>query len=87
MWPKSIKRGERRWNKTWYAPFDTVDKAALGLRFSLHLPVSVILPPGHWELFKMAVELAQPAALKPLNPSERKIVAEIAKESDTIFAS
>ena len=86
-WPKSMKRSERRWNKAWYAPFDTVDKAALGLRFSLHLPVSAMLPPGHWELFKMAVELAQSAALIPLNPSERDIVAAIAKESDVIFAS
>lgn len=86
-WPKSTKGGKRRWNKTWYEPFDTVDRAALGLRFSLHLPVSTILPPGHWELFKMAVELAQSAALIPLNPSELTIVAEIAKESDAIFTS
>lgn len=86
-WPKSIKNGERRWNKTWYAPFDAVDKAALGLRFTLHLPVSAMLPPGHWELFKMAVELAQAAALIPLNQNERNIAMAIAEESDVIFAN
>ena len=38
-----------------------------------------------WELFKMAVELAQAGALTPLNDSERKLVASIADGSDPIF--
>ena len=56
QWPAQSKH---RWNKAWYEPFDEVDKAALGLRFTLHLPVTAMLPPGHWELFKMALGLAQ----------------------------
>ncbi len=48
QWPK----GKRRpWKKTFYEPFDEIDLAALGLRFTLHLPVTAMIPPGHWELF------------------------------------
>ena len=47
MWPQGE---ERRWNKTFYEPFDDIDMAALGLRFTLHLPVTAMFPPGHWEL-------------------------------------
>lgn len=82
-WPKDADR--RQWNKAWYEPFDEVDEAALGLRFTLHLPVTSMIPPGHWELFKMAVELAQAGALVPLNAEERDLVAKVAKQSDPIF--
>jgi predicted aldo/keto reductase-like oxidoreductase len=82
QWPKGEKR---RWSKTFYEPFDEMDKAALGLRFTLHLPVNALIPPGHWELFKMALDLAQAGALVPLNENERKIVEEIARESEPVF--
>jgi hypothetical protein len=45
-----------------------------------------MIPPGHWDLFKMAVELAQAGALTPLNEAEREIVAAIAREGEPIFA-
>ena len=82
QWPKGKKR---RWNKTFYEPFDEIDQAALGLRFTLHLPVTALIPPGHWELFKMALDLAQAGALTPLNENEQKIVKKIAQKSDPIF--
>ena len=50
-WPKDLKESQRSWEKAWYEPFDDIDKAALGLRFTLHLPVNAMFPPGHWELF------------------------------------
>ena len=77
LWPNG---GERKWNKTFYEPFDEIDQAALGLRFTLHLPVTAMFPPGHWELFKMALDLAQAGALVPLNDDERKIIAEDCQE-------
>jgi hypothetical protein len=40
QWPKGKRR---RWKKAFYEPFDEIDKAALGLRFTLHLPVPVLL--------------------------------------------
>jgi len=82
QWPKGKKH---RWEKTFYEPFDEIDKAALGLRFTLHLPVTAMFPPGHWELFQMALGLAQLGALTPLNSNERKIIKQIAKDSDPIF--
>jgi predicted aldo/keto reductase-like oxidoreductase len=82
QWPKSKKH---RWDKTFYEPFDEIDRAALGLRFTLHLPVDAMFPPGHWELFKMALDLAQAGALLPLSRNERKIIKEIAENSEPIF--
>ncbi|MFW6106614.1 MAG: hypothetical protein ACOC8H_00475 [bacterium] len=84
-WPKQIKRGERPWNKTWYEPFDDIDKVSLGLRFTYHLPAHAMIPPGHWKLFKMAMELAQAGALTPLNEAEREMVRAIAQASEPIF--
>jgi predicted aldo/keto reductase-like oxidoreductase len=75
----------RRWKKTFYEPFDEIDQAALGLRFTLHLPVTALFPPGHWELFRMALDLAQAGALVPLSDAEQKITAKIAKKSHPIF--
>jgi predicted aldo/keto reductase-like oxidoreductase len=80
------KQGVRRWKKAWYEPFDQIDQVALALRFSLHLPVTAILPPGHWELLKMAILLAQTGGLTPLNDDERKIIGEIARKSQPIFS-
>ena len=82
QWPRGKKH---RWNKTFYEPFDEIDHAALGLRFSLHLPVTAMFPPGHWELFRMALKLAQAGALTPLKNKERKIIKQIAAEADPIF--
>ena len=82
QWPKGKRH---RWQKTFYEPFDDIDQAALGLRFTLHLSVTAMFPPGHWELFQMALNLAQAGALTPLNARERRIVRQIAKDSTPIF--
>jgi aryl-alcohol dehydrogenase-like predicted oxidoreductase len=84
-WPRSMKRDERPWKKTWYEPFDEIDKVSLGLRFTFHLPAHAMIPPGHWKLFKMAVELAQSGALTPLNDNEQELARAIAMESEPIF--
>lgn len=83
QWPKGKRH---RWKKTFYEPFDDLDQAALGLRFTLHLPVNAMFPPGHWELFQMALDLAQVGALVPLNGSERRLIKKIAQDSESIFA-
>lgn len=62
-----------------------IDKAALGLRFTLHLPVNPLIPPGHWELFETAFGFAQAGALTPLNDSEQRIIEELAHKSDPLF--
>jgi predicted aldo/keto reductase-like oxidoreductase len=82
VWPKGSRR---KWKKTFCQPFDDIDSAALGLRFTLHLPVTAMFPPCHWELFKMALDLAQAGALVPLNADERKIIEKIARKAQPIF--
>ena len=57
----------------------------MGLRFTLHLPVTALIPPGHWELFKMALDLAQAGALTPLNDHEQKLIRRIARKSNPLF--
>ena len=84
-WSPNLPAQDRKWNKAWYEPFDSVDKAALGLRFTLHLPVTALLTPGHWDLFQMALDLAQSGALTPLNDKEQALAKEIAAASDPIF--
>ncbi|AMV38496.1 aldo/keto reductase [Planctomyces sp. SH-PL62] len=81
----TVQPEDRKWNKTWYEPFDQLDQVSLGLRFTNDLPVHAMIPPGHWDLFKMAVELAQAGALTPLNDAEREIVAAIAQDGEPIF--
>jgi predicted aldo/keto reductase-like oxidoreductase len=55
-WPRSMPQHERPWNKTWYEPFGDIDKVSLGLRFTSHLPAHAMIPPGHWDLFKIRGE-------------------------------
>jgi hypothetical protein len=45
-----------------------------------------MIPPGHWDLFKMAVELAQSGALTPLNDDEREMARAIAMDCEPIFS-
>lgn len=84
-WPQAAPGEKRRWTKAWYEPFEQIDQIALALRFTLRLPVTAMLTPGHWELFTMALDLAQSGALVPLNENERKVIEEIAQKSESIF--
>ena len=84
-WPGSIKKQNRPWKKAWYQPLDKLDQAALGLRFTLGLPSDALIPPGHWELFKLALDLAQAGALTPLIESESEALKKLAAQSQPIF--
>ncbi len=88
----SPKRERQPWSpiaaarRAWYEPFDQIDQVALALRFTLHLPVTAMILPGHGELVKMAVMLAQAGGLTPLNDDERGIVEKISEESQPILS-
>lgn len=85
-WPEGLPAEERPWKKTWYQPLDIREQAALGLRFTLHLPVTAALPPGHWELFEMALDLAQSDALDaPLSPQEMARLDGLMRDDQPIF--
>jgi hypothetical protein len=44
-----------------------------------------MIPPGHWELFQMALGLAQAGALTPLSNHERKLMKQIADDAEPVF--
>src|SRR6266540_428618 len=46
-WPEGTTREQRRWQKAWYEPIDEERFASLALRFTLSLPVTAAIPPGH----------------------------------------
>lgn len=73
----------RRWPKCWYAPVDTAEEASLALRFTLSLPVTAAVSPGHIELLRWACDAAE--GLRPLTEEEMRILAESSKGLESIF--
>ncbi len=77
--------GEERSNeKTWYKPLPTKEEAGLGLRFTLSHPVTAAIPPGHEDLFSMALELAKD--FQPMNEEEISSIKEKAMKTSPIFS-
>lgn len=71
------KGAEKKWSKTWYRPIDEIDLARRALRFTLSEDVTAAIPPGHAELFRIALDLA--SAFQPLPADERAaLLAEAA---------
>ena len=73
----------RKYPKCWYEPIDDPELARLALGWSLAQGISVAIPPGEEELFRLASE----AALQAKAPTEEEIVQlrEIASGLDPIF--
>lgn len=84
-WPEGTTRDDRRWRKAWYEPLDDRRLAALAMRFTLGLGVTAAIPPGHAELFDLAVEIA--GDLAPLDAGERAEVEELASRTEPLFRS
>jgi aryl-alcohol dehydrogenase-like predicted oxidoreductase len=84
-WQAGAEEKRARYKKAWYEPLDTLDRAALGLRFTANLPVDALVPPGERDLFRMALQLAQAGALTPLTAQERRVLAAMAEASDPLF--
>jgi aryl-alcohol dehydrogenase-like predicted oxidoreductase len=47
---------EKKWNKAWYVPIDTLEEAIPAMAFTLSQPVTAAIPPGHIELFRLACD-------------------------------
>ena len=71
------------WPKSWYRPVETLDEARLALRFTLSLPVTAAVTPGHAQFLEWAIEIAQD--LTPLTPEEQQQLAESAKGLAYLF--
>lgn len=82
-WPEGTPREQRRWQKAWYEPIDDRALAELALRFTLSLPVTAAIPPGHAELWELALEVAQDP--RPLTAEEEQRLRELATHTEPIF--
>jgi len=74
---------ERKWSKCWYAPVDTSEEASLAVRFTLSLPITAAVTPGHAELLRWACDAAE--QFKPLSKREAALVAKKSEGLDPIF--
>jgi len=74
---------ERTIDKTWYRPHTNKKEAEEGLRFTLSHPVTAAIPPGHEDLFSMALGLARD--FSPMNEEEIKNIKERALKTEPIF--
>lgn len=74
---------ERTWPKCWYAPADTPEEAALGLRFTLSRPITAAVSPSHAELLWWACDAAED--LRPLSEEEEADLAHRSQGLKPIF--
>ncbi|MCK5067555.1 MAG: aldo/keto reductase [Bacteroidales bacterium] len=78
------EEGEERTNeKTWYKPLTNKEEASQGLQFTLSHPVTAAIPPGHEDLFSMALELARD--FSPMEENEIKAIKEKAMKTEPLF--
>ena len=61
-WPEGATR---KWSKAWYQPIDDPALARLAVRFTLTRGVAGTIPPGHIELWEMALAAADGGPLEP----------------------
>jgi len=80
-WPPGAERGP--WTKCWYEPCADPEEAALAVRFTLSQPVTAALPPGHPELFRLALDTAD--RFTPLTDGEREDLRRRARGLEPFF--
>jgi aryl-alcohol dehydrogenase-like predicted oxidoreductase len=83
-WRRWEEGEEHTIDKTWYRPLTDKEEAREGLRFTLSHPVTAAVPPGHEDLFSMALGLAK--EFKPMNKKEIAVIKEKAMKTDPIFS-
>ena len=80
---RSLNENEKpKWPKCWYSPIDNFEEASLALRFTLSMPVTSALPPGHAELLWWACDIAE--NYKPITQEETDFLREKSKEVNTL---
>ena len=75
---------EKPWPKCWYKPVDTFEEAQAAVRFTLSLPVTAGVSPGHFELFRWMCDAAE--SVGALAPAEESSLVDQAARLDVIFA-
>ncbi len=64
---------ERVWSKCWYRPIDDPEEALPAARFTLSLPITACVCPGHVELFRLLCTAAE--RFSPLTSQEAEMLA------------
>jgi len=83
-WRRWEEGEERTIDKTWYKPLTDKEQAREGLRFTLSHPVTAAIPPGHEDLFSMALKLA--TDFKAMDKNEIAAIKEKAMKTEPIFS-
>jgi aryl-alcohol dehydrogenase-like predicted oxidoreductase len=78
-WPE----GATRMAKVWYEPLASPEDAMMGLRFTLSHPVTSAIPPGHEQLFEMALDLG--LRFEPLAEAETAAIKEQGLAGQPLF--
>jgi aryl-alcohol dehydrogenase-like predicted oxidoreductase len=85
MAKRKWKEGEeKKWPKCWYKPVETIEEARAAVRFTLSMPVTAGVSPGHFELFNWMCDAAE--SIGPLGSAEEAALAAQAAGLDVIFA-
>lgn len=74
---------ERAWSKTWYKPVESYEEARLAVRFTLSLPVTAAVSPGHIEFLRWMCQAE--AEYQPIAEEEQEKLEVWSKELETIF--
>lgn len=77
------KEEPRPWAKCWYAPVESYAEAVLNTRFTLALPVTAAVTPGHEKLFAWACDAAEEC--RPGSPDDPAVVPEADESMGLIF--
>lgn len=82
-WPEDMKPEDRPYPKCWYQPQDDPERADLGLRFTLSLPVTAAVTPGDIRMFRLALQLMQ--NYKPITQAEIEQLKTFDEDRQPIF--
>ncbi|AQT67600.1 General stress protein 69 [Anaerohalosphaera lusitana] len=74
----------RQYPKCWYQPITDPDEAKLAMAFTLSQPVTAAIPPGHVDLFRMALDAA--TELEPVTEQQMRKLKSWAAELNPIFS-
>ena len=86
MAKRRLKEDEpRKWSKCWYAPVESFEEAFMAVRFTLSLPVTAAVSPGHAELLWWMCDAAE--RFKPLSDDEKRAISNMSRGLEPIFSS
>lgn len=85
-WTRDEAKGFfRPWPKCWYKPLDDPALAEIALRYALNLGLTAAIPPGHWDLFTMCLDIVERGAIGPVSAEELKRLDAFAGEENPLF--